>query len=62
MANKFINTQFNLNTTNAKAVYTCPAETVGLVKSIQCFNLTNFAMGFALVRTYTDILYTSPSH
>ena len=41
MANKFINTQFNLNTTNAKAVYTCPPETVGLVKSIQCFNLSS---------------------
>ena len=41
MANKFINTQFDLNTTNAKVVYTCPAETVGLVKSIQCFNLSS---------------------
>ena len=41
MANKFINTQFDLNTTNAKVVYTCPAETVALVKSIQCFNLSS---------------------
>ena len=41
MANKFINTQFDLNTTNAKAVYTCPAETVALVKSIQCFNVSS---------------------
>ena len=40
MANKFINTQFDLNTTNAKAVYTCPAETVGLIKSVQCFNVS----------------------
>ena len=38
MANKFINTQFDLNTTNAKVVYTCPAETVALVKSISVYN------------------------
>ena len=38
MANKFNNKQFNLTTTNAVAVYTVPAETVAMIKSIQAFN------------------------
>ena len=38
MANKFINTQFNLTTTNPVSVYTCPAESVGVIKSIQAYN------------------------
>ena len=38
MANKFINKQFNLTTTNAVAVYTVPAETVAMIKSIKAFN------------------------
>ena len=38
MANKFINAQFSLTTTNPVAVYTCPAETVAMIKSIQSYN------------------------
>ena len=38
MANKFINAQFNLTTTNPVAVYTCPAETVAMIKSIKSYN------------------------
>ena len=38
MANKFVNRQFNLTTTNPVSVYTCPAETVAMVKSVQVMN------------------------
>ena len=38
MANKFLNAQFSLTTTNPVAVYTCPAESVAMIKSIQTYN------------------------
>tara|TARA_R100000995_G_scaffold69826_1_gene38414 strand:- start:2141 stop:2470 length:330 start_codon:yes stop_codon:yes gene_type:complete len=38
MANKFVNRQFNLTTTNPVSVYTCPAETVAMIKSVQVLN------------------------
>ena len=41
MANKFVNRQFSLTTTNPVAVYTCPAENVALVKSIQVLNISS---------------------
>ncbi len=41
MANKFVNRQFNLTTTNPVSVYTCPAETVAMIKSIQVLNVSS---------------------
>jgi|TARA_R100001163_G_C5033040_1_gene172777 hypothetical protein len=41
MANKFVNRQFSLTTTNPVSVYTCPAENVALVKSIQVLNASS---------------------
>tara|TARA_R100000773_G_scaffold15838_2_gene14397 strand:- start:322 stop:651 length:330 start_codon:yes stop_codon:yes gene_type:complete len=41
MANKFVNRQFNLNTTNAVSVYTCPAENVAMIKSVQVLNVSS---------------------
>ena len=41
MANTYRNIWKADATTNIVTVYTCPAETVALVKSIQCFNLSS---------------------
>ena len=41
MANTYRNVWKADATTNIVTVYTCPAESVALVKSIQCFNLSS---------------------
>jgi len=38
MANKFINTFVELTTTGVIDIYTCPAATVALIKSISVYN------------------------
>ena len=39
MANTYKNTMFNLTTTNKTTIYTCPATTTALIKTVQVTNI-----------------------
>jgi len=59
MANKYINKAFDLNGTGAITIYTVPAETVAIVKTVQAYNDTAFAVttGMSLPLTFTFITF-----
>ena len=52
MANKYINKAFDLSTTGATTIYTVPAETVAIVKSVQAYNDT--ASAVTVTMSFTD--------
>ena len=52
MANKYINKAFDLNSTVAIPIYTVPAETVAIVKTIQAYNDT--ASTVTVTLSFTD--------
>ena len=52
MANKYINKAFDLNGTGAITIYTVPAETVAIVKTVQAYNDTASAVTVTL--SFTD--------
>ena len=52
MANKYINKAFDLNSTGAITIYTVPAETVAIVKTVQAYNDTASAVTVTL--SFTD--------
>ena len=56
MANKYINKAFDLSTTGATTIYTVPAETVAIVKTVQAYNDT--ASTVTVTMSFTD---TSPT-
>ena len=52
MANKYINKAFDLNSTGAITIYTVPAETVAIVKTVQAYNDT--ASTVTVTMSFTD--------
>jgi len=52
MANKYINKAFDLSTTDATIIYTVPAETVAIVKTVQAYNDT--ASTVTVTMSFTD--------
>jgi len=52
MANKYINKAFDLSTTGATPIYTVPAETVAIVKTVQAYNDT--ASTVTVTLSFTD--------
>ena len=52
MANKYINKAFDLSTTGATTIYTVPAETVAIVKTVQAYNDT--ASAVTVTMSFTD--------
>ena len=52
MANKYINKAFDLNGTGAITIYTVPAETVAIVKTVQAYNDT--ASAITVTMSFTD--------
>jgi len=52
MANKYINNAFDLNSTAAIPIYTVPAETVAIVKTVQAYNDT--ASAVTVTMSFTD--------
>jgi hypothetical protein len=52
MANKYINKAFDLSTTGATSIYTVPAETVAIVKTVQAYNDT--ASTVTVTLSFTD--------
>ena len=52
MANKYINKAFDLNSTGAITIYTVPAETVAIVKTVQAYNDT--ASAVTVTMSFTD--------
>ena len=52
MANKYINKAFDLNGTGAITIYTVPAETVAIVKTVQAYNDT--ASTVTVTLSFTD--------
>ena len=52
MANKYINKAFDLSTTGATTIYTVPAETVAIVKTVQAYNDT--ASTVTVTMSFTD--------
>ena len=52
MANKYINKAFDLSTTGATPIYTVPAETVAIVKTVQAYNDT--ASAVTVTMSFTD--------
>jgi len=52
MANKYINKAFDLSTTGATPIYTVPAETVAIVKTVQAYNDT--ASTVTVTMSFTD--------
>ena len=52
MANKYINKAFDLNSTDPITIYTVPAETVAIVKTVQAYNDT--ASTVTVTLSFTD--------
>ena len=52
MANKYINKAFDLSSTGATTIYTVPAETVAIVKTVQAYNDT--ASTVTVTMSFTD--------
>ena len=52
MANKYINKSINLTTTDLTIIYTVPAETVAIVKTVQAYNDT--ASTVTVTLSFTD--------
>jgi len=52
MANKYNNQAFDLNSTGAITIYTVPAETVAIVKTVQAYNDT--ASAVTVTMSFTD--------
>ena len=52
MANKYINKAFDLSTTDATIIYTVPAETVAIAKTVQAYNDT--ASAVTVTMSFTD--------